>query len=686
MNAVSEVVPRFSLVSNTAAHVTNLFPDLIIPNPDFDLTCRAMGKPHHSKLKPALLAAGTTVNRNPDTEASITPLAATEPSDETTSPPRGTCIPRRDFLAKGSATIAFLAAFQGLSNRADAAPLGFDPFSYGIASGDPLPDRVIIWTRVNPTANATPGSGLGKTVHGTWEVARNESFTQRVNGGPFATSAETDHTVKIDVDGLQPATNYYFRFKVRGVNSPVGFMRTAPAAVSTPSSVRFGLVSCSNFEAGYFSAYRHLALRDDLDFILHVGDYIYEYANGAYGPSGFAGTTRAHDPATEITTLSDYRRRHACYKADADLRQLHARYSFITTWDDHETANNSWRDGAENHTPGTEGDWEQRKAAGIQAYYEWMPLRPPAPFNDQGDSETIYRKFSFGKLMDLFMLDLRQYRDEQPVSPADSAVISSTSRSLLGLRQTQWLQANLVASQSRWKMIGNSVQIAPIIVIPALLPPATAALLENVFGVPATATVPTPINVDSWDGYGASRKQILGLISGAVTGNPIGNCVFLTGDIHSSYSCDIPANPVGYDPATSLSLGTEFVCTSITSDNVNEIIGIPERVPNGVGGYVRFPGIPSQGIPAVADFELLIRSFNSWVRDVNFDLHGFSVIDVNSQRAQMDNWVITSDASAAFAADPRIDPDATCVFRNAFQTINLSQKATLAAGPLGPRI
>ncbi|NJR42951.1 MAG: hypothetical protein HC767_10090 [Akkermansiaceae bacterium] len=262
---------------------------------------------------------------------------------------------------------------RGGGNRAEAQGLGFDPFSYGVASGDPLPNRVIIWTRINPSAAATPGSGLGAPVRGIWEVSANSNFTQRVAFRRFVTSAATDHTVKIDVAGLQSGTEYYYRFNALGVNSPVGRMRTAPSNGSTPSSVRFGLVSCSNFEAGYFTAYRHLAQRDDLDFILHVGDYIYEYANGEFGPAGFAGVTRAHDPSTEIFSLSDYRRRHACYKADADLRQLHARYPFITTWDDHETANNAWRDGAENHTPATKGDWNLREAAGIQAYYEWMP-------------------------------------------------------------------------------------------------------------------------------------------------------------------------------------------------------------------------------------------------------------------------------------------------------------------------
>lgn len=651
-----------------------------------------MGKPHRSKLKPALSAQDSSAASG-ISETGI--ISTKQPTPDEGGSPRLECIPRRDFLAKGAATIAFLAAYQAGGNRAEAQGLGFDPFSYGVASGDPLPNRVIIWTRVNPTATATPGSGMGSPVRGIWEVSANPAFTQRVATGRFVTSAASDHTVKVDVANLLPGTEYYYRFSAMGVFSPVGRMRTAPSPVSTPSSVRFGLVSCSNFEAGYFTAYRHLAQRNDLDFIVHVGDYIYEYPNGAYGPDNFAGTVRAHDPATEIISLSDYRRRHACYKADADLRALHARYPFITTWDDHETANNSWRDGAENHTPGPfpgEGDWNTREAAGIQAYYEWMPLRQPAPTGSLGENRPIYRRFSFGTLMDLFMLDLRQYRDEQPASPADSTTINSPTRTLLGSQQQLWLQGNLLSSQSRWKMIGNSVQIAPIIVVPSLLPPATAALLEAVFGVPATATVPTPINIDSWDGYGSSRNQILGLISGLVTGNPIRNCVFLTGDIHSSYSCDIPANPVGYNPATSLSLATEFVCTSVTSDNVNEIAGTPERIPNGQGGYIRFPGLPPgtpgfpNGAPSVADFEALIRGFNAWVRDVNLDQHGYSVIDVNSERAQMDNWVLTSEASPVFAADPRIDPAATCVFRNAYQTLNFSQKATPAAGPLGPRI
>lgn len=252
-----------------------------------------------------------------------------------------------------------------------------------------------------------------------------------------------------------------------------------------------------------------------------------------------------------------------------------------------------------------------------------MPLRPPAATGSTGESRPIYRKISFSKLVDLFMLDLRQYRDEQPASPAESTVINAPSRTLLGTQGA------------------------------------------------------VPLNVDSWDGYASSRLQILGLIAGAA-GNPVPNCVFLTGDIHSTDACVIPANPAGYNPDTSKSLATEFVCTSITSDNVNELVGQPERVPNGLGGYM--------GNPATAGLEGLIRAFNAWVRDVNLDFHEYSVVDVTPSRTQVDSWVLRSDASVAFAADPRIDPNAACVFRNSYQTLNLTQKVTPAAGPLGPRI
>ena len=277
-------------------------------------------------------------------------------------------------------------------------------FLHGVASGDPLPAGVILWTRVTPTPQSLPGSGTGPTVAVGWQVAKDQAFAQIVRSGSTTTGPSADHTLKVDVTGLAPATTYYYRFILDGVRSPVGRTRTAPALNATVAGLRFGVVSCANYEGGFFSAYRHLAARNDLDAVLHLGDYLYEYEPGAYGPGPAIG--RVHQPAREMVSLADYRQRHALYKTDADLRALHAKVPFIITLDDHETANDAWRDGAENHQPATEGPYAARKAAARRAYFEWMPIRKPS-------RGTIYRRLRFGRLAELSLLDLRTYRSQQ---------------------------------------------------------------------------------------------------------------------------------------------------------------------------------------------------------------------------------------------------------------------------------
>jgi len=664
-----------------------------------------MGKPRSSQLRPALALDATTRTAEL-APAQTNSLAAAEVFVEDAGERQ---VPRREFLATTAKTLAFLTTFQVLGGRQEARAQagGFDPFAYGVASGDPLPDRIIIWTRVTPAAAALPGSGLGAPTRCVWEVARDAAFTQKVRSGLVTTRPASDHTVKVDVAGLLPATAYFYRFNALGVYSPVGRLLTAPAAGTNPASVRFASVSCSNYEAGYFTAYRALAQRNDLDFVLHLGDYIYEYAQGAYGPPGFAGTARAHQPATEILSLADYRQRHAQYKADPDLRALHQRHPFIATWDDHETANNAWRDGAENHSPDTEGGWTARKVAAIQAYFEWMPVRVQTPTGDAGEVRRLYRSFRFGRLMELNMLDLRSYRTQQPVASADATTINSPSATMLGASQTAWTVGQLLTSlavPTTWRFFGNSVQIAPVQVNNAIvnqLNPQAAALIQGLYGISPTDNNFRPLNVDSWDGYNIPRNTILGVIAGAPgtpnVGNPIPNCVFLTGDIHSSFASEIPANPVAYgtevnnggtNPLALASLGVEFVCCSITSDNVNELISgaaigfpdlpyVPERLPDGAGGYTRNPATPP--------FEGLITGLNPWIKDVNLDFHGFSVVDVTPARTQVDHWVLRSDANPTFAADPRIDPNAQSVYRNSVQTAANTQKITVGSTPLGAR-
>ena len=301
------------------------------------------------------------------------------------SPPGS--VTRRDLLrgaqALGIATLA-PAALSGCGS--DAEPPGPENlFQHGVASGDPVANGVILWTRVSPARTDL------REVE--WEVAVDPSFDSIVASGATLTSVDRDFTVKVDVRGLPPGQTFYYRFRAQQRTSPIGRTRTAPAG--SVGRARFGVASCSSFAQGYFHAYRALAARTDLDAVIHLGDYIYESGPGQFGDN------RASEPAREATTLADYRTRHAQYKRDPDLQEVHRQHPFISVWDDHETANNAWKDGANNHQPETEGAWAARKAAAQRAYAEWMPIR------EQQDIGRIWRKLAWGDLADLVLLDTR---------------------------------------------------------------------------------------------------------------------------------------------------------------------------------------------------------------------------------------------------------------------------------------
>lgn len=387
----------------------------------------------------------------------------------------------------------------------------FAPFYHGVASGDPLPNGVILWTRVTPDS---PGP-----VTVNWQVALDTGMTNTVQSGNVTTDDNSDYTVKVDVSGLQPATWYYYQFEVNGRYSLVGRTYTAP--MGDADSLRFALVSCSRYARGYFNVYGRLAQRNDVHAILHLGDYIYEDGDSS---------DRQHDPDHEIIDLDDYRMRHSQYKMDEDLRCLHQMYPVISVWDDHETANNSWKNGAENHQS-NEGSWSDRKASGIQAYYEWMPIRQVDPNNQ----ERIYRTVSYGDLMDLYMLDTRLIgRDEQVLGGG----IDDPNRNLLGPDQLGWLSNEMGNTGAQWKVLGQQVMMAPL----------------EIFGF--------PFNTDQWDGYRAERQRVYDSI---LTKN-IEDVVVLTGDIHTFWANDLPGD--NYDAGSgSGSVGVEFVVTSVTSAN-----------------------------------------------------------------------------------------------------------------------
>jgi alkaline phosphatase D len=382
------------------------------------------------------------------------------------------------------------------------------PFYHGVASGDPLQDRVIIWTRVSPETSL-------ESIDVQWRVSRDTTFATIVASGIFTTDESRDYTVKVDVTGLEPNTWYYYEFSALERNSLIGRTKTTPAG--GVGQLRFATVSCSNYPAGYFNAYQKIVDRNDVDAILHLGDYLYEYGGSNILPN------------TDIVQLGDYRLRHSVYKLDTMLRNLHQQYPWITTWDDHESANNSWRGGAENHNTSTQGPWIARKSASVQAYEEWLPIRLP----EESNPGKIFRKISYGGLADIFVLDTRLYdRDLQ------GGAVNNPAKKLLGPEQLAWLTSELQNSTAKWKIIAQQVMVAQL----------------TPFGL--------TINDDQWEGYTADRKRLFDHI----LANNIQNVIFLTGDIHTAWANDLPLNVNQYQPNTGNgSVAVEFVCTSITS-------------------------------------------------------------------------------------------------------------------------
>lgn len=539
---------------------------------------------------------------------------------------------RRTVVKAAAATAVIAAPALAAASSANAASTEEAPaFLHGIASGDPLPDGVLLWTRITPTPDAVPGSGKGPDTAVGWEVAEDKGFTRVVARGTTTSKAATDHTVKVDVRGLRQATAYYFRFTSGTALSPVGRTRTAPATDAATPGVRFGVVSCANWESGYFSAYRHLAARADLDAILHLGDYIYEYATGGYPEPKYV--VRQHSPKNEIITLADYRTRHATYKTDTDLQALHAAHPVIAIWDDHEFANDAWSGGAENHTPGTEGDWAARAAAARQAYFEWMPVRA----STEG---TVYRRLRFGKLADLHLLDLRSFRSQQ--TTIGNGSVDDPERSITGRAQLDWLKSGLAGSDAAWKLVGTSVMISPVAFgsVPAHLLGPIAELL----GLPKEGLA---INVDQWDGYTDDRKELLAHL----TQRGIENTVFLTGDIHMAWANDVPVKAATYP--LSQSAATEFVVTSVTSDNLDDILHVA-------------PGTVSLVASAA------VKAANRHVKWLDMDSHGYGVLDVTAERSQMDYYVLSD----------KTKQDATSKWARSYRTLSGTQKVERVNQPV----
>ena len=505
-----------------------------------------------------------------------------------------------DFLVKSSssaiavAVTGSLAACGGGDELVNTTTLPSPPilpaptpsvFAFGVASGDPLADRVILWTHAKIPASTA-------SVALIWQVALDAAFTSVVRFGSLTATEATSFTAKVDVTGLTAGASYFYRFvDAAGVVSTVGITRTLPA--STAASVKFAVFSCALYSEGFFHTY-DAAARSDAQYALHLGDYIYEYGSDPvkFGNSNIPGG-RVASPANDIVTLNDYRTRHALYKSDLNLQALHAKMPWITVWDDHEFANNAYVQGAENHNPATQGDWTTRKNIAARAYHEWMPIRTP----DTTNLLRIYRSFDFGSLFSLHMLDTRiEGRDRQydgfgdtdggtsrylaGLTPNAAGLRPDAARRMISTEQQNWLTSGMAASRATWQVVGNQDIMArmwfPASVLQAQAGAATnpagvqtaisaylAAKATRAAGQPLTATQSAllnpvtnpgvPYNLDAWDGYPTQRETILQTVK--AQGKKL---VTLSGDSHNGW----------FTHLTTLAgekIGVEFAGTSVSA-------------------------------------------------------------------------------------------------------------------------
>ena len=429
-------------------------------------------------------------------------------------------VSRRDFMQRVARFTALAAMYPHDAFGAMRWRSQTNPFALGVASGDPLSDGVVLWTRVvAPTGTAS--------VPVEWEIAHDDRFARIAARGSTLATGELGHSVHVEAQGLDADRVYFYRFRTGGEASVTGRTRTAPAADSSRAAMRFVFASCQQYEQGFYTAYRHIAA-EDIDFLVHLGDYIYEG-----GP--VAGRPRVHD-APEPITLDDYRRRYALYHGDADLQAAHAAVPWIVTWDDHEVKNN-YADEVEPLGMARDA-FLRRRAAAYQAFYENMPLRRAAL--PRGPDLHLYRNIRFGELLSLNMLDGRQYRTQQPCEGragphCDGARAGDAT--MLGLPQERWLEERLGESRARWNLLGNQTMIAQY---------------DSLQG-PAQR-----FSMDNWNGYVAARQRLLGYMAQ----RRVANAVVLTGDIHSNWVCDLKTD---FNNESSPVVATELVCTSLSS-------------------------------------------------------------------------------------------------------------------------
>jgi alkaline phosphatase D len=456
-------------------------------------------------------------------------------------------------------------------------------FEHGVASGDPLTDRVVIWTRV---------SGDDGPVNVSWTVARDRDRGDVVRSGEAVAEPRRDHTVHVDVTGLEPGTAYHYRFEARGESSPVG--RTRTLSGEGAERLRFATCSCAKFNAGFFNAYSRIAERADLDFLLHLGDYIYEASNTPpANQTPGADIGHPFDPAGECRTLEEYRTRYAQYHRDPDVQALHLALPVIAALDDHELADGAWAGGSDAHDPAVHGPWERRREAAFQARWEWLPARPPDP----ADPSRAFRRIEIAGLADILILDIRSRRDRPALEPR----ASEPGRTMLGAEQRGCLFGELAGSTAPWRLVAS-----PSIVHRTWRDGTDEPLLTALQKLKLIDEDGAGPDEDQWDGYPAERRALLERLAAA------GDCAVLSADIHVSVASQLELD--GVDVAA------EITAPSLTSQNLDEKLGVAQRA------------------EVVLESERAFTAALDHVHWCEMASHGYCVIDVSAARVRAEWW------------------------------------------------
>jgi alkaline phosphatase D len=568
---------------------------------------------------------------------------------------------RRDFLKISALSFCSLVVSTGLSGCGNSSNVVDVNFLHGVASGDPTQDSVIIWTRLTPESQID-------SLNLSYEVSTLEDFSVLVHSGDVQTKKTDDYTVKIDLQNLNAGTIYYYRFKANDKVSIVGKTKTV---ATNPSQVKMSVFSCSNYPNGYFNAYMEASKIEDLDVVLHLGDYIYEYGmfeddgvTPAYATKNATAIGRElpADNDTELLTLEDYRKRYALYRTDEGAQQLHKKVPFITVWDDHEVANDTYKDGAQNHDEETEGSFTQRKADALKAYFEWLPIRPYA----QDNNEIIYRNFEFGNLVSLYMLDTRVLaRDKQlsysnyfnQVGEFDDTTFSSdlldSSRTMLGSEQLLWLQSKMSTSTSTWQVLGQQVLMGKMFLPAELLTSISqlegdltdeeklqlltqlnqqiselVAIKMRILASDETLTeiekarvnTTLPYNLDAWDGYFYEREVLFG------TANALNkNLVVLAGDTHNSWANELK-------DSNGNNIGVEYAVTSVTSPGMEDYAGLTT-------------------LEAAMSFEGAISLLIDDLKYTNLNQRGFMTVTFKSNEVNTTWYYVDNYSSTTYSMD-----------------------------------